>query len=307
MHPPALTMLRVAALATAVAASGCGKDPDLNGDADPPSGADTLDGFTQLIGRTWDLPAGANIYRCVRVTVPRDMYITSIVATTPAGTHHMLLSLAGANGTSGPDGDSDCTATMIGMYMLYAAGAGTEPLQLPDGVGVHVKAGQQLHLNVHLFNASDEALSGESSIMVKVQDTPPAQLAEMVLAGPIDLDIPSTNQPVTATGQCTATSAYSLFAVWPHMHRLATRQKVELVHGGTATTLHDGAYRFEEQTYYAVDPPVQVAVGDRVRVTCTYVNGTGATVGYGDMPPQEMCFSGLYRFPAVGSNEYCPE
>jgi len=276
-------------------------------DAPPDAGEITPTGYTRLIGRTWELPAGANIYKCVRVTVPADMYITTIVVQKPIGTHHTLLTIAGANGTAGPDGEQDCGPTTIGMYMLYAAGAGTPPLELPDGVGVKVSTGQQLHLNLHLLNASDEPLSGESVILVKTQPEPPAQVAEMVLAGPLDLDIPPTNQPVSFTGECTATSPYSLFAVWPHMHRFATRQKVELVHDGATAVLHDKDYNFDEQGYFQIAPAAQVETGDRVRVTCTFVNGGTEDVFYGDGPTSEMCFAGLYRFPASGSNEYCPE
>lgn len=227
--------------AVLIVVAACGKEAATAGDDEPAdAGGDaTPSGYTRLIGRTWEVAPGDNVYKCARVTVPEDMYITAISVERPAGTHHTLLTIAGANGTAGPDGEQDCGATNIGMYMLYAAGAGTPPLALPDGVGVKVSAGQQLHLNLHLLNSSDETLTGDSAILVKTQPEPPAMLAEMVLAGPLELDIPPTNQPVSFTGECTATSPYTLFAVWPHMHTFGTKQQVELVHGETVTMLHD--------------------------------------------------------------------
>lgn len=299
-----------------ITTSGCGTDhrPDTaddsaggnddmgDGDFTPP------DGYTRLVGRRWDLPAGANIYRCVRVTVPEDMYITDFIAQTPKGGHHAVLSIAGGFGTDGPDGDDDaCGASAIGAHMLYASSVGTAPLQLPAGVGLEVTAGQQLHLNLHLLNAGDEALTGESAIWIKAESTPPAELAEMVLAGPIEFHVPSDNQPHHVTGDCTARHDYSLFAVWPHMHQFGTHQRVELLSGdGAATMLHDAPFRFDDQSYQAVAPMAQVRVGDKVRVTCTYVNNSGVEVTYGDSANSEMCFAGLYRFPAAGSDEYCP-
>lgn len=286
----------------------CGKDAATSGDDDAADAGDGAPaGYTRLIGRSWEVSAGENVYKCARVTVQQDMYITAIDVLKPAGTHHTLLTIAGANGTAGPDGEHDCGPTSIGMYMLYAAGAGTPPIQLPAGVGVKVSAGEQLHLNLHLLNSSDETLSGDSAILVKTQPEPPSMLAEMVLAGPLELDIPPTNSAVSFSGECTATSPYSLFAVWPHMHTFARRQKVELIHGDDARVLHEKDYKFDEQGYYAVDPIAAVASGDRVRVTCTYVNNSNSTVTYGDGPDREMCFAGLYRFPASGSNQYCPE
>jgi hypothetical protein len=264
-------------------------------------------GYTRLIGRTWSASVGENLYKCVRVTVPQDTYITNIIAQAPSGTHHSVLSIAGANGTDGADGEHDCTATNIGMLMVYASSVGTEPLALPADVGIKLSAGQQLHLNLHLFNTSDEPLTSETAIWVKTAPSAPATLAEMVLAGPVTMEIPGNGQPHSVSGQCTATSPYTLFAVWPHMHQLGTQQKVELVRGSSATVLHDMPFDFEEQSYFMMSPMRQVARGEQIRVTCTYVNNTGTVVTYGDGADKEMCFAGLFRFPATGSNEYCPE
>lgn len=101
----------------------------------------------------------------------------------------------------------------------------------------------------------------------------------MVLAGPIEFHVPSDNQPHPVTGECTAHHDYSLFAVWPHMHKFGTHQKVELVSGAGATTMiHDAPFRFDDQSYQAVSPMSQVHVGDKVRLTCTHVNSSGTEV-----------------------------
>ncbi|HEY5925235.1 MAG TPA: hypothetical protein VIV11_26310 [Kofleriaceae bacterium] len=300
------TRLAFSCLAAVAALASCGKDA-ASGDSDPAADAaidDVPAGYTRLLGSTWQLPVGANVYKCVRVTFAEAMYITSFSTDAPAGTHHAVLALADDT-TAGPDGERDCDGGTIGKIMLYASSVGTAPFELPSGVGLEVAAGQQLHLNLHLFNPSDEALAGETAVFAKVQPTPPPTLAEMVLAGPLDISIPSDNQPHAVTGECTATSPYTLFALWPHMHTFAKRQKVELVRGAGASVLHDKEFRFEEQRYYAVEPMTDVAAGERIRVTCTFVNNSGNQVTYGDGAFSEMCFSGLYRFPAADSYEYC--
>src|SRR5688572_19890494 len=233
MRPQARTRLCATAAAVLMACTGSPRAPD----NDQPSDAIPSDSFTppagyeKLIGRAWTAEAGANIYRCVRFTVPADMFITNVMAQAAPGTHHTVLSFAGGNGTAGPDGDHDCGNTSIGTLMLYASSVGTEPLDFPDGVALKVTAGQQLHLNLHLLNAGDERVGGETTIWVKTQASPPAMLAEMVLAGPLDINVPSDGQPHEVVGECTAASPYTLFAVWPHMHTFATHQKVELVRG----------------------------------------------------------------------------
>ena len=109
--------------------SGGGDDdnPNPDGPAVDPDSAVIPEGFTRLIGRTWSLPAPSSNtpdeYRCVRFTVPEDMYVTAIQAQAPVGTHHTVLSFSGSNGTSGADGNDDgCNFTEIGMDMLYASG-----------------------------------------------------------------------------------------------------------------------------------------------------------------------------------------
>lgn len=293
------------ALPLAFAFLGCGGGGTADDDDDVPidarvddiDAADPPPGYTRLIGRSWTLqPGQSDTYRCVRVTIPTDTYVTSIMAQAPLGTHHTVLSIA-SGGAAGPDGEQDCNVNTLGMVMLYASGVGTSPLDFPDGVGVRIAAGTQIHLNLHLYNTSDQVITGESAILVKASATPPPTLAENVFAGTLNINIPA-GATRTVTGGCTAQRNYTLFALWPHMHQIATHQKVELIRGGTPTVLHDRAFNFAEQNYYLQDPEVQVQQGDQIRVSCTYVNTTGRTVTFGDSSDQEMCFSGLYRYPA---------
>ena len=146
-------MMRMTCVAVAMLAA-CGSDASNTGDDGPPSdgaaggdagGEQPPAGYTKLISRSWALGAGAtDTYKCVRVTIPEDTYVTNIRAQAPSGTHHTVLTIAGANGTSGPDGEFDCGVGSLGMVMLYASGVGTSPLDFPTDVGVKIPAGTQL-------------------------------------------------------------------------------------------------------------------------------------------------------------------
>ncbi|MDQ3296878.1 MAG: hypothetical protein M3619_09850 [Myxococcota bacterium] len=300
-------------LGLAILAIGCGGGGGGNADgggADAPladASTPTPDafvppaGYTNLIGRDWGLTAGQlDTYKCARITVAADTYITNIIAQAPPGTHHTVLSISDSS-TAGPDGVYDCGVGTLGMVMLYASGPGTSPLDFPADVGLKISAGQQIHLNLHLFNATDNPLAGHSAILIKSQPTPTPTLAEMVFAGKFFFSIPSNNQPYSTTGGCTSNRAFKLFALWPHMHQIATHSKFELVKNGTTQVLHDKPYDFNEQTYYRQSPEIDVAVGDQIRVTCTWVNNTGQNITFGDSSNKEMCFTGMYRYPAVGA------
>ena len=294
------------ALLIACGGSGNPGDDNPDGAGPTPDSAIVPEGYTRLIGRTWSLPAPTSstpdVYRCARFTIPEDMYITNIIAQAPTGTHHTVLTFAGQNGTSGPDGDQDsCGVGTIGRVMLYASGVGTSPLDFPAGVGVKVSAGQQLHLNLHLFNATDDPITGETAILVKSQPTPPPMIAEMVFAGAFIFNI-QPGQTLDKTGGCTSTTAFNIFATWPHQHQLGTHHKFTVTRGtggnAVTTTLHDDAYAFTEQNYYLAEPEFAVMPGDKLETTCTWKNTTNATVGWGESSNDEMCFTGLYRYPA---------
>lgn len=267
-----------------------------------PDSAPLPEGYTRLVGRTWTLAAGAaDTYRCVRYTVPADTYVTNITAQAPSGTHHTVLSISASN-VAGPDGEYDCNVGTIGRPMLYASGVGTDPLDFPQDVGLKVAAGTQIHLNLHLFNATDNVLTGDSAILVKKSPTPPPMLAEMVFGGKILFGIEPGVQEIV--GGCTVNTPYKLFAYWPHMHKLAINSKLELIRTGNATpvVLHDQTYDFNEQTYYKPAAELQINQGDRIQVTCKYNNTTGGRVTFGDSTNEEMCFTGLYRYPSQNAS-----
>lgn len=262
-------------------------------------------GYTRLIGRTWTLnPGQLDTYKCVRLTMTQDVFITGFKSQAPLGSHHAVLSIANTNSTRGPDGEYDCGVGTLGLKMLYASGVGTGDYDFPDGVGIKVAAGEQVHLNLHLYNASDSPISGDSAVLVKTVPAEPAMLAEMIFAGRFLFSINSSTNPQVVSGGCTVPAGrnYQLFAVWPHMHKIATHQKVTITHAGNPTVIHDLPFAFGEQNFYEQNPQVALTGGDQIRVECTYVNTTGHTVTFGDSSDNEMCFAGLYRYPSTNGS-----
>ena len=43
-------------------------------------------------------------------------------------------------------------------------------------------------------------------------------------------------------------------------------------------------------------------LGDKIKVTCTYMNPDATPIMWGDSSDEEMCFGGMYRYPATGSS-----
>ncbi|MDB4957281.1 MAG: hypothetical protein JWO36_4850 [Myxococcales bacterium] len=279
-------------------AGGSGGDGGGSGDGGVPAG------WTKLVSRTWSLGVNAEGYRCRRIQVQDDMWISAFRAMSPTGTHHEVVTID-PSGTS--TGDYNCNAGTgaFNSQMVYAAGVMTDDLAFPTGVAVHIPAGTWINLNLHLFNLKDTPAADESGILVKT--IPAAEVvnpADMTFAGTYSISIPSDNQPHTAIGGCTAPTDWHVFTLWPHMHQTATHQALTVTHAGAPSTLLDTAYQFGEQKNYPMAETI-VHQGDQVQVTCTYVNNTGATITFGDSSTSEMCFTGMYKYPAGGGEFGC--
>jgi hypothetical protein len=281
-----------------VGCGGGGEDPPAV-DAPPPA-----TGWGPLIGRSWTVPAGsADTYKCIRIAITEDMWISGFRAIAPLGTHHTVITLSN-NGSQ--LGEYDCSVGSLDIQMLYASGVGTEELNFPDGVAMKIKAGQFINLNLHLFNASDNTISGTSGIEVYRRDpTGVVHEADMTFSGTTNINIPADGLPHDVSGGCQLSQQWNVFTVWPHMHQHATKQSLEITQGTTVTKVLDGEpYSFQEQVNYPIQT-MTLNPGDRIKTTCTFVNNTGVPLRFGDSSNEEMCFTGMYKYPAGGSLYSC--
>lgn len=260
-----------------------------------------------LISGAWSLPMGSERYICVRVTIDHDMYIHRFHPVIPTGTHHTVLTVGDSFvGGPMPDGITDCSSFVNGPNMLFGSGVGTGDLVLPPGIAVKVNAGDQLTLNLHLFNlTSPGTLSGISAIQVETMDPSlvTAQ-AETFLAGKTSGLTVAGHAISTQTGTCTVSAGHA-FAVFPHMHQTGIHETVTLHHHATPdVVMLDTDYSFDMQEYHLLSPDVLFSDGDTLSIDCTYDN-PGATKTWGEHTYDEMCFAGIYRWPAIGTILIC--
>ncbi len=265
---------------------------------------------TEIIGRDWTNSAGTEKYVCIGIMVDHDMYISGFETLNPLGEHHTVLTVTDALGGLGGTmlGEYDCSVLTLDLQMLFASGVGTDALTLPDGIALPVKAGQFLNLNIHLFNATDNTLSGHSGIIATpMAPVPVDHQAEMVFSGTFDINVPP-GQTVTTGGGCMFDKDATMFAYWPHMHKHATHQTVTLTTNGVAAPLHDADFDFNDQKNYPLDPEIAIHAGDKIRTDCTYTNNDTTTLTFGDSSTAEMCFTGLYRYPKQAASLFeCTE
>jgi len=288
----------LALLPTVVACGGSSEDPPAPS-PDPPS---TGGEWRTLLTGEWTLPAGTEGYSCVRHTVTEDLWVNGFEAISPGGTHHTLLTVGEP---TAPDGLTICNAGENRTHSVYGSGVGPEKLEFPEGIALKIPKGAQLLLNLHLFNTGGADLSGTSGTKVRViPESAVTTVAEGVLAGTIAIDIPP-QETSTTTGWCSMSNDVTLFAVAPHMHQLGVYEKVTAESGAKGEVkLFDGPYNFDDQSYHLIEP-LDLKKGERVRVECTHTNTTTKPVRFGESTLAEMCFAGIYRYPADGSPFIC--
>ena len=255
--------------------------------------AGSLGEWQTLLTGDWSINPGEESYTCVRKTLAEDTYIRGVQAINPVGTHHTFL---GMGDPTGPDGVESCAVTTVGSITIFGSGVGTNPVEFPTGVGMKLPAGTQLLLNLHLFNTGTEVLSGTSG--TKVMPIDPAEIAKVGESLPaVDLDFSIPPREMYSTvGSVAMDKDTTIFAVLPHMHQLGIHMKVTAsssVDGDRV--LHDAAYDFDSQLYYAVDP-IRMATGDQVQFECTWNNTRDKTIVFGQSSLDEMCAVGIYRY-----------
>src|SRR5262245_3257862 len=266
-----------------LAASACGNggggtgDDQVDAAVDMPDGS-TQPGWTTLIERGWQLPPTMEAFKCVRVKIPADMYITGLRVKSPPGTHHELLTISSS---ATPLGQYECDATNTDIQMVYAGGIATDPLVFPAGVAIKLPANTYINLNLHVANFTDQAMSctpPACSSGIEVQTAPASEVvheAEAIFLGTFNIHIPAMSTNALAQGSCLVPASWNLLDLWPHMHGYAKHQKVTVRRASNSQidTLVDTNYSYTEQKNY----PMQNAalnMNDELRVDCTYDNPT---------------------------------
>ena len=258
-----------------------------------------------LIEHEWQIDSTDEKFWCVRQTLTEDVYIAGFEAVAPPGSHHTVLS-AGAT-PLGTDGVSECTSNEHNFEnMVFETANGVNGFEMPEGVAVKLVAGEQLNFNIHVMNTGDSALTGVSAVKFKPAD--PAtieQYARSIYVGKLGIELPP-QQETTLSSDCPLATDVTAFGVLPHMHAAGAHMTVAAQGAGEEQQmLFDEDFELATtKRYYPIDP-VSLKADDVLQVTCTWFNATNETIYWGEAISDEMCFAGVYVYPAEGVNGYC--
>jgi hypothetical protein len=276
-------------------------------------------GWDMLISRSWSLSFGGDeAFKCVRMKVDEDTWISGFKPVAPTGTHHSLLTL---DPVTTQTGNFDCDPAAgfdpVADRLLYASGYDTNELVFPQGVAVHIPAGSYITLNLHVLASGDFGIHGTSGVLVqKVERSQVVHEIDATFAGARNINFAADGMDHLVTGGCAAPDTWHVFALWPHMHEAGVRSKLIFTENNVSTTVLDEPFDFSSEHVYPMDETV-VNQGDLITVDCTFnaglhtctppdgacVPGTCKPDGlchipYGESSAGEMCYVAMYKYPA---------
>ena len=295
-----MTNTRIAIVSCLLAACASDSESELLADFSPPAPA--VDEIQYLSPIVRDIKPGEDRIVCsyLDAYVDSDADIGRIAGYNTPGSHHIILyttTLAQAPNTHDCKDDEMVWLSLVGGTGGDAAVSAEN--KLPDGLVRRVRGGNQLVIQTHWLNASDETIDGQAAFNVRYErispnKTPTDFMAVMNTAFDVT---PGTSK---ATVECSFEREVSVWQLAGHQHALGSHVRIAYTpEGGNEHVLFDEAWHkewsFNPQFLDFEGEPMVVKPGDKLRVDCEWNNPGTATVKF----PSEMCGAIAQFYPST--------
>lgn len=257
---------------------------------------------------------GENDYRCFRLDMNNTdtLYMTGMEALIDNASivHHVVIfNATGLNVSSDPSGFScDGFGESNWEYMVGWA-PGSQPLLLPDGMGMPLAANSTLVLQMHYFNSFDGAdqEQDQSGFGLKFTDSVDKEVFVYGL-GTTGFTIPADNSAYESSDNISWRRNYGtghVLGVWPHMHLLGSGFDMSVTHPDASSDclVHMDGWDFHNQVSALYTESYTLNELDNINITCHYDNSTTnpnqpndppQDVYWGEGTTDEMCFGFTY-------------
>jgi hypothetical protein len=251
--------------------------------------------------------AGTDVYRCsYLVASATDTFLIGASHVATPGVHHVLVFRTDLSSIpDGVEGPLDCFAGLSSPMRhmrgeVYGSQVRTGSFAFPAGVGLPVRGGEVLMVQVHFLDAGAQDL--DASVNLALTTTPQGISTS---AGVFFFDDPFIDIPPGGTGRasmrCLVPNDITIVSASSHDHARAQTVAafVDPPTGAPATRPFYSA--LDAANPLPLEATIPVAGGSHVRFTCTYQNvASNLEVLQGlDVQAGEMCvLSGAY-YPAM--------
>jgi hypothetical protein len=234
---------------------------------------------------------------CVIVDVGNDVarQVSAIRTHLPQGSHHMILYRTDEPVRAEP---LTCTPFADGEAIFIAETREAE-LVFPADAALAFDAHQHVRIEVHEVNYLGMPIDVMASATFDFLplDAPPRTEVQLLFTGDLTLSLPP-HETTTVRSFHVPDSGARIFALTSHTHSLGTYASIEDADDLTDTTgtlLHESR-SWADPPLDLFDPPITLAPGRGLRLTCTYENTRDDWVFFGLNFDEEMCFLWAYWY-----------
>jgi hypothetical protein len=283
-----------------------GGDGDADGDTEDPEDEipnnPTAETFTLTLP-AFDVRSGSERQVCRVVNFPSDgpVDIVMMRSTMSGNSHHFnaYKVLGETAPVAGADGEvHDCSPgeEQLSGDAAYFFGSAVEErtVQTPAGVAFHFEAGQQIILEQHVINATQDTMQGEVTFeLTTAAEGAIEHHADIIwFANWQFIVLPGESETTT---HCTVPYAVEIFGLSSHSHERGEHFSIEKWSSGQTEHLYD-SNDWAHPPYEEYDPTVSLNAGEGLQWTCSWRNNGGIVIP-GRESTNEMCITFAAAYP----------
>jgi hypothetical protein len=249
------------------------------------------------------IPPNTDTLVCSYLSVPLDrtIKVNQTIGQQMKGGHHsaVFLSLSPSMEPPHPCRDQEMSNF---RFAISAGGGGGQDAKLPNGIAISIPQGQQLVIQSHYLNATNEPITVMDA--VDLITIPEADVIEQVDPFAViysDLAIPAHTENFEVRKLCRLEEDLQVYMLLGHTHSYGVLFEIYY---------HSDSLAEPRKLYYATDghllkdnpeikyfdPPLPFKAGDQIEVRCVWTNDTDHEIGW----PEEMCVALMYYGPGQG-------
>ena len=188
-----------------------------------------------------------------------------------------------------------------GWNQVFASQNEVEDVTFPEGVGFHIKAGQQVVLETHFINATQSPITAHSRLSMHLAPTGSVKIiAAPYFIGSVNISVPP-GQKSTIDTACKLEQATSLYSATGHEHRYGTGVRLAASQNAAPEQMLYQTTQWDSPPTTRFASTIDLKKGDTVHVTCDWNNTSTTHLGY----PHEMCFAAGIYWPADRGTLFC--
>ena len=216
------------------------------------------------------------------------------------GGHHTAVFVANSPQNDFEPGECTDEDMMNYRYVAGAGGGGGLDTEMPEGVALRIQQGQQVVLQSHYINTTDEPMVVMDAVDLEYADDENVTIADPFAMLHSSFEVPPGEEHFEVVSECTADEPMEIYMLLGHTHENGTLFDFEWIRDGEQPEhlyhATDGRLLRNTPEIKIYDEPLQIDAGDTFRMTCAWENTHDHPLTW----PEEMCVALMYYGPSRG-------